>query len=117
MVGTPIINMTDVHRIDQLEEDPNNEWKVTAGVLTYEGRIYVPKDDLLRIKVMSHFHDNPESGHSGASKTAKLVSGDFHCPAMHATIRRYIARCEPRHRIKVPRHGHHSTNMPLQPQL
>jgi hypothetical protein len=102
IVGTPIVDIPDLQRIDELEEDSSNEWKVTTGVLTYEGRIYVPKDDLLRNKVISLFHDNPESGHFGALKTAELVSRDFYWPAMDATVRKYIAGCELCHRIKAP---------------
>jgi len=115
IVGTPIVDIPDLQRIDELEEDSRNEWKDTTGVLTYKGWIYVPKDDLLRNKVISLFHDNPESGHFGALKTAELVSRDFYWPAMDATVRKYIARCELCHRTKAPRHAHHSTNMPLPP--
>jgi len=53
IVSTPIVDIPDPQRIDELEEDSSNEWKATAGVLAYEGRIYVPKNDLLRNKVIS----------------------------------------------------------------
>jgi hypothetical protein len=43
IVGTPIVHIPDLLRIDELEEDSSNEWKVTTGFLTYEGRIYVPR--------------------------------------------------------------------------
>jgi len=115
IVVTPIVDIPDLQRIDDQEEDSSNEWKATAGVLTYEGRIYVPKDDLLRNKVVSLMHYNPESGHFGGLKTAELVSRDFYWPAMDATIRKYISGCELCHRIKAPRHAHQGTNMPLPP--
>jgi hypothetical protein len=86
ILGTPIVDIHDLQRIDESEEESTNEWKLTAGVLTYERRIYVPKHDLLRNKVISSFHDNPESGHFGALKTTELVSRDFHRPAMDATV-------------------------------
>jgi len=115
IVGTPIVDILDLQRIHELEEESTNEWRVTAGVLTYEGRIYIPNDDLLRNKVISLFHDNLESGHFRAPKTAELVSRDFHWPAMDATVQKYIARCELCHRIKAPRHAHHGTNVALTP--
>jgi hypothetical protein len=117
IVGTPIVNIPELQRIDKLEEELRNEWKVSAGVLTYKRRIYIPKDDLLCNNVISHFHHNPESGHFGAFKTAELVSWHFLQPAMDATVRKYIARCDLCHRIKAPRHAHHGTNMPLAPPL
>jgi hypothetical protein len=86
ILGTPIIDIPHLQRIDESQEESTNEWKLTAGVFIYERRIYVPKDDLLRNKVISSFHDNPESGHFGALKTTELVSRDFHRPAMDATV-------------------------------
>jgi hypothetical protein len=52
------------------------QWKVSAGALIYEGRIYVREE--LRNQVISLFHNNPESGHFGALRTAELVSRDFY---------------------------------------
>jgi hypothetical protein len=97
IVGTPIVDIPDVQRIDEFEEESTNEWKVNSRVLTYDGRIYVAKDDLLRNKVISRFHDNPESVHFGALKTGELVSRDFHWPAIDGTVRKYIAGCEQCH--------------------
>jgi len=111
IVGTQIVDIPDLQRIDESEEELSNQWTVTTGVLTNEGQIYVPKDNLLRNEVMSLFHDNPESGHFGALGSAESVSGDFHWPAMDTTVRKYIAGCVLLQRIKAPRHAHHGTNM------
>ena len=76
IVGAPIVDIPHWHGIDELGEDSSKEWKVTTRVLTYEGRIYVPKDDHLRHKVISVFHNNPESAHFGAHNMAEFVSLD-----------------------------------------
>jgi len=115
IVSPPIVDIPDLQRMDELEEDLSNDWNVTTGVLTYEGRIYVPKDDLLRNQVISLFHDNPESCHFGALKTTELVSRDFYWPAMDASVRKYMAGCERCHRMKAPQHAHHGRNMSLPP--
>jgi len=106
-VDRPMIDGTDTAK----EE---SQWKVVAGVLTYEGRIYVPSTDFLRGKVISLFHDNPESGHFGALKTTELVSRDFYWPAMDSRVHKYVSGCEVCHRIKAPRHARHGINMPLE---
>jgi hypothetical protein len=67
-------------------------WKLMAGALTYERRIYLPAA-LLRI-VTSHFNDNPELGHFGALNTAELLSADFCYPAMESQTRISVAGCE-----------------------
>jgi len=112
IVGTPMVGLPDLPR---QAEDSSKEWKVTAGDLTYEGRIYEPADDTLRSQVISLFHHNPESGHFGAHETAELVSRDFYWPAMDSTVQKYVTGCELCHRIKAPRHARHGLNMPLKP--
>jgi len=103
IVGTPIVNNPDLQRIDELKEDLSNEWNVTAGVLTYEGRIYVPKDDLVRNEVISLFHDTLQSGHFGGLRTTELLCRAFHWAAMDATIRKYISGRKLCYPIEAPR--------------
>jgi len=59
ILGTQIVDIPDMQRIDKSEEEPSNEWKVTARGLICKRSLYVPMDDLLRKKVISLFHDNP----------------------------------------------------------
>ena len=107
LVDHPTIDSTDTTK----EE---SQWKVVAGVLTYEGRIYVPAVDSLRGKVISPFHVNPESGHFGSLKTTELVSRDFNWSAMDSHVRKYVSGCAVCHRIKAPRHARNGINMPLE---
>jgi len=106
-VDRPMIDGTDTAK----EE---SQWKVVAGVLTYEGRIYVPAINSLRGKVISLLHDIPDSGHFGALKTTELVSRDFYWPVMDTRVRKYVSGCEVCHQIKAPRHARHGINMPLE---
>ena len=103
----PMIEGTDTAKED-------GQWKVIAGVLTHQGRIYVPAVDSLRGKVISLFHDNPESGHFGALKTTELVSRDFYWPVMDLRVRKYVSSCAVCHRINAPRHARQVINMPLE---
>ena len=93
MFGTPIVDINDLQEIDKSEEELNNEWKVTTRVLTYKGRIYVPKHDLRRNKVISRFDDTRETSHFGAFKTGELMSRDFHPAARDTTVQKFIAGC------------------------
>jgi hypothetical protein len=69
-----------------------SQWRPIHGALTYRRRIYVPA--VLRSRVTSLFHDNPESGHFGALKSSELVLQDFYWPAMESEIRKYVAGCK-----------------------
>jgi len=50
--------------------------------------------DSLRQKVISLFHDNPESSHFGALKTAERESRVFYLPAMDSHVCKYVSGCE-----------------------
>jgi hypothetical protein len=54
--------------VDSITHD--SQWKSLDRVLIYERTISV----LIALcsKVISHFHDNPKSGHFGAQKTTEL---------------------------------------------
>lgn len=71
IVVTQIVEIPDLHRMDRLEQETSNQWKVTAGVLTYKRMILVVKDDLLCNKVIRSFNDNPEPA---TLKLPKLLS-------------------------------------------
>jgi hypothetical protein len=75
-----VLHLPMIEATDTTKEE--SQWRVIAGVLTYEGRIYIPVTDSLCGKVICLFHDNPESGHFGALKTTQLVSRDFYWPVM-----------------------------------
>jgi hypothetical protein len=94
---------------DTAEEE--SQWKVIAGVLTYEGRKSVPVVASLHGKVISQFHNNPESGHFGALKTTEPVSMDFYWPVMDSHVRKYVSCCKVCHQINAPRHARPGINM------
>jgi len=115
IVHTTLVGHPDQSKAGVLDRPTEEQWKVISGALTYEGRVYLPADALLRNNVIRLCHDNPESVNFGGLRTAELVSRDFDWPMLDATIRKFIAGCEICHRIKPPRHARHGVNMPLPP--
>ena len=43
----------------------NEEWKIEKGLGLKEGRVYVPKDEKLRVEIIWLHHDTPIVGHGG----------------------------------------------------
>ena len=43
----------------------NEEWQVEEGLVLKEGRVYVPKDEKLRMEIIRLHHDTPIAGHGG----------------------------------------------------
>ena len=73
------------------------------GLVTWQGRIYIPKDNKLREMIISNNHDSRIAGHPGRYKTQELVTRDFWWPRIAADIRSYIDGCEICQRTKAHR--------------
>jgi len=88
-------------------------WKVIAGALTFERRIYMP--EALWNQVISLFHDNPESGDFGVLRTVALVAKALYWLGLDTTVWKSVAGCEVCHQIKAPRRPRYGATMPLPP--
>ena len=52
-----------------VKELRENKWKIEGDLVLKEGKIYVPKDEELRVEVIRLHHDVPVAGHRGRWKT------------------------------------------------
>ena len=43
----------------------NEEWEIEEGLVLKEGRVYVPKDEKLKVEIIWLHHDAPIAGHGG----------------------------------------------------
>ena len=43
----------------------DEEWQIEEGLVLKEERVYVPKDEKLRVKIIWLYHDIPIAGHGG----------------------------------------------------
>jgi len=43
----------------------DEEWEIEEGLVLKEGRVYVPKDEKLRVEIIRLHHDMPIAGHGG----------------------------------------------------
>ena len=43
----------------------DEEWQIEEGLVLKEGKVYVPKDEKLRVKIIRLHHDMPIAGHGG----------------------------------------------------
>jgi len=96
LVNRPNIDQTDASMVV-------SKWKVIAGVMTHQWRIYFPALNSLLGKVISLLHDIPGSSYFGGLKTTDLVSLDFYWPVMDSPVHMYVTGSKEYHRIKTPR--------------
>jgi len=60
-----------------VKELKGDEWKLEEDLVLKEGKVYVPKDKELRVKVIWLHHDVPAAGHGGRWKTVELVTRNY----------------------------------------
>jgi len=72
----------------------NNEWRKEDGIMYKEGKMYVPKDNILRVEIIRLHHDTPVGGHGGQWKTVELVTQNFWWPGVTKKMKQYIKGCD-----------------------
>jgi len=55
----------------------NEEWQVEKGLVLKEGRVYVLKDEKLRMEIIQLHHDMLITEHGGQWKTVELVTRNY----------------------------------------
>ena len=98
----------------ELRAKPPKSCTVADGLLYYEGRLFVPDDDELRLFIAQNDHDSRIAGHFGQDKTEELISRNFHWPGMHEWIRDYVSTCAHCQRNKSTRHKRYGLLDPLE---
>ena len=89
-----------------------SDWQVNAGILTYQGRVYVPNDDSLRHAILQHCHDHKSASHPSYLKTRQLVAAEFWWPGLASYVCKYVEGCSTCQQNKA---NTHPTVPPLTP--
>ena len=72
----------------------DEEWREEDGIMLKEGKVYVPKDEALRVEIIRLHHDIPMGGHGGQWKTTELVTRNFWWPGVTREVKQYVERCD-----------------------
>ena len=70
-----IIRVVEEMKKAGVKELRRNEWKIEGDLVLKEGKVYVPKDEDLRV-IRLH-HDVPAAGHGGRWKMVELVTRNY----------------------------------------
>lgn len=86
-------------------ENPQPPWSIsTSGLLLYEGRVYVPDSNDLRLRILREKHDHPTAGHQGFRKTYELVRREYYWSDLRKFVSDYCTSCDACPRAKPSRH-------------
>jgi hypothetical protein len=84
------------------------------GILMYEGLIWVPQNDKLRLRLLYDHHDALVAGHPGQAWTLELLARKYYWPQQRQYVHRYVDNCDTSKRIKPIRHAPFGLLKPLQ---
>src|ERR1700692_251331 len=71
------------------------------NVVTWQGRVYVPKERKLREEIIQFHHDSYMGGNPGRYKTAELVLRNYWWPGLYSDVKKYVRGCEKCQRTKT----------------
>ena len=72
----------------------DEEWQIEEGLVLKEGRVYVPKDEKLRMEIIWLHHDTPIAGHGEQWKTVELVTRNYWWPRVTREVKQYVEGCD-----------------------
>jgi hypothetical protein len=70
------------------------EWNFEKGLLLHCGKIYVPKDQDIRLELLRLHHNTTLAGHLGRWKTLELLTRNYWWPGMSVDVKKYVAGCD-----------------------
>jgi transposase InsO family protein len=89
------------------------------GIITWQERIYVPRNKRLREDIIREHHDSVAAGHPGRYKTQELITRNYWWPYIQSDIRKYVDGCETCQRTKThrqkPKNPLHPNEVPSGP--
>ena len=68
----------------------DEEWQIEEGLVLKEKRVYVPKDEKLRIEIIQLHYDTPIAEHGGQWKIVELVTRNYWWPGVTKEVKRYV---------------------------
>ena len=78
----------------------DEEWQIEEGLVLKEGRVYVPKDEKLRVEIIWLYHDMPIAEYGGQWKTVELVTRNYWWPGVTKEVKRDVEGCDQYQRMK-----------------
>jgi hypothetical protein len=65
-------------------------WALVDGLLTYDGRLFIPAHSPLLHEIMAAVHGD---GHEGVQRTLHRLRRDFHFPDMRKVVQEFVRAC------------------------
>jgi len=77
-------------KVKELQE---NEWKIKEELVLKKRKMYMPKDEELRMEIIQLHHNILAAGHGGRWKIVELVMRNYWWPGVIRDVGRYMEGC------------------------
>jgi hypothetical protein len=88
-------------KVIELEKQKPHLFSTEAGLLLFEGRVYIPPDPKIQQEVLHDAHDAPVVGHPGIFKTNELIGRQYWWPTLLTDVKKYVKGCDTYQRNKA----------------
>jgi len=68
----------------------DKKWKEVDGIIYKKEKIYIPKDNRLRVEIIRLHHDMLVEGYGGQWKMVELVTHNFWWPEVTKEVKQYM---------------------------
>ena len=72
----------------------DEEWREENGLMLRDGKVYVPKDEKLRVEVIRLHYDTLVRGHGRQWKMTELVTRNFWWLGVTKEVKKYVKGCD-----------------------
>ena len=77
-------------KVKELQE---NEWKIKEELVLKKRKVYMPKDEELRVEIIQLHHNILVAGHGGRWKIVELVMRNYWWLGVIRDVGRYMEGC------------------------
>ena len=88
-----VVKVVEEMKKVKVKELQGNEWQIEEDLVLKKGKMYVPKDEKLRIEIIQLHHDVLAAGYGGQWKMVELVTRNYWWPGVMRDVERYMERC------------------------
>ena len=73
--------------------------------LRFRELLYVPDNNMLRLRIIQFYYNNTIVGHLGRAKIFTLLRRNYYWPKNYSDIRKYVKFCQIYRRVKSVKHA------------
>ena len=95
-----IVRVVEEIKKIKVKKVQGSEWKIEGELVLKEGKVYIPKDEELKVEIIWWHYDIPAAGHEGQQKTVELVTRNYWWPGVTKDVGRYVEGCDLCQRMK-----------------